>query len=263
MAEQHDGAQKRRAWLVLGSLFTVASLIFGVQQTVSLVAHEERTDVRLIDAEGLAGLRIDSEAGAIDIVGTDRDDIAITARISDGLSPTDYDVDVVGDVLEVRVRCTTPMGSPWCRVGLRIEVPARVRIDVRSEADRISVRSVDGSVLAGSENGAVAAEALGGPTVLRSENGSVEASRMATGGVEAHSENGSVRVDLAVPAVSVLASTENGSAEVVVPSGPTSYAVTVDSGNGRAENLVRSDPASDATISVRSANGDAIVRYSG
>src|SRR5690606_18959411 len=61
----------RTAWLVLGCVVAVPALGFGTVNVVSLLAHEERTEVRTVDADGVAVLDVHNGAGSVEVVGVE------------------------------------------------------------------------------------------------------------------------------------------------------------------------------------------------
>ena len=68
-------------------------------------------------------LLVDNDTGSVTIVGTDTDEISVEAEVSDGLRHTGFRHEVVGSTLELHGSCPV-IGSMWCRVTYRIEVPA-------------------------------------------------------------------------------------------------------------------------------------------
>ncbi len=249
------------AWLALGSLAAVVGLLFSTLEVVGLLAHEERDEQIRIDDPAVAVLDVASDGGTIEIVGADTEVVRIDARVSEGLTETDFRQEVVGDRLQVRVRCKAVVSNLWCRADLRIVVPRDLEVKVRADHDRISLRAIEGRVDAESSNGTVEAEALSGATRLHSGNGTVRATRLRTESIQAASSNGSVRLEFGVAPLSVIARSGNGSVEVAVPRGDAGYAVDVRSGNGSTENLVRADPDSERRIVATSSNGSVTVRY--
>src|SRR5690606_4194406 len=153
------------AWLALGSVAAVLGLLFATLQVVERIAHEEHDESIVIDDPAVAVLDVSTQGGRVEIIGADVDDVRIDARVSDGLLDTRYTHEVVGDQLQVRVRCRGPI-SQWCRADLRIVVPRDLEVKVRSTDDSMALRSLDGRVDAFSSNGSVEAEALAGPARL-------------------------------------------------------------------------------------------------
>jgi hypothetical protein len=251
----------RGAWLVLGSVAATVGLLYSTFQVAGIIAHEEHDETVRIADPAVAVLDVGSDGGSIEIIGADVEDVRIEARVSDGLVPTRFTQDVVGDRLQVRVRCRLAIENQWCRADLRIVIPRDLEVAVRSSEDSIALRGLSGRVDAESGNGSVEAESLSGSTRLHSSNGSVRAARLRTESLQADSDNGSVRVEFATPPRSAIARSTNGSVDVAVPRGVERYAVDVASENGSTRNLVRSDPESDRRIVATTSNGSVTVRY--
>lgn len=254
-------ATTRAAWLAAGSLFAVLGLMISTLQVVGLIAHEEHDQTVRVADPAVAVLDVGSDAGAIEIIGADTDAVRIDARVSDGLVDTRFTQEVVGDRLQVRVRCVAVLANQWCGARLRIVVPRDLEVKVRAKGDSVSLRGVSGRVDAESSDGSVEGESLSGDTRLHSSNGSVRGTRLRTESIVADSDNGSVRLEFAAPPVSVITNSDNGSVDVAVPRGAEAYAVSVESSNGSTDNLVQSDPASDRRIVASSSNGSVTVRY--
>ncbi|WP_421118740.1 DUF4097 family beta strand repeat-containing protein [Aquihabitans daechungensis] len=249
------------AWLAVGSLAAVVGLLFGTLQVVGLLAHEEHDETVRVDDPAVAVLDVASDGGAIEIVAGDVDAVLIYARVSDGLIGTDFTQEVVGDRLQVRVKCAGLIVNTWCSATLRIVVPRDFEVEVRSRHDRVTLRGLAGRVDAESGDGPVEAEALSGATRLHSDNGSVRASRLRTDSIQADSANGSVRLEFASAPLSAIARSDNGSVEVAVPRGDEGYAVDISSDNGSTDSLVKADPDSERRIVATSNNGSVTVRY--
>ncbi|MCU1370976.1 MAG: putative lipoprotein [Ilumatobacteraceae bacterium] len=249
------------AWLAVGSLAAVVGLLYSTFQVVGVLAHEEREETVRVTDPAVTVLDVASQGGTIEVVGADVDDVRIDAHVSDGMVATRFTHEVVGDRLQVRVRCRLVLENQWCSADLRIVIPRDLEVKVRSTDDSVSLRGLSGRVDAESDNASVEAESLSGATRLHSDNGSVRASRLATESIQADSSNGSVRIEFATAPLSAIASSDNGSVEVAVPRGDEGYAVDISSGNGSTDNLVTSDPASERRIVATSSNGSVTVRY--
>lgn len=247
-----------RAWWVLGVLVAVMSVGWGTVGLIGLLAHEER-DVASVVRRPVRVLEVDSASGRIEVVGEDRTDIAISARVSDGFRPTSYRTTIQGDHLQVDVDC--PLLSSWCRVDLRIQVPADLTVDVRSGNDKVVVRDLSGQVRASSENDSVEAIGLSGDATLTSSNDSVKGRELRTSTLEASSENDKVQLEFVAPPRSVIARSDNGSVEVAVPDDGQPYDVAARSDNGSVSNDIPIDQTSTRSISARSDNGSVRVRY--
>ena len=249
------------AWLAIGSMTAVVSLLFGTVQTVGLIAHGERTEQVTISDPAVKVLDIASDAGHVEVIGADVSTVHITARISDGITKTRFRHEVVGDRLQVQVRCTFVIGGPWCRGHLRIVVPRGLEVKIRALDDLVTVRGLTGRVDAESADGSVEAEGLSGPTRLHAGNGTVRAARLRSDSVQADSDNGTVRIVFDRAPLSALAHSDNGDVGVVVPRIGQGYDVQLSSDNGSTDGRVRTDSTSDRHIVASSNNGNATVRY--
>jgi hypothetical protein len=249
------------AWKVAASVFAVLLLGWGTLQVVSQLAHEERTTSTTFDAAGLTVLDVQVDSGSINVVGTDAEDVTVTARISDGLLSTAERQTIVGDRLELRGRCPGPV-SNFCDVAYTIEVPARMGVYARSENDSIRLTGVEGDIDARSNNGPVVVRGSGeGRLRLATDNGTVDGTDLRAAEVDADTDNGSVTLVFARPPTAVEATSDNGDVTVAVPDDGTAYAVDVATSRGSDAAPIRTDPSSRRTIRVRSDNGSVLITY--
>ena len=249
------------AWLAVGSIAAVVTLFFGVVQVVGLLAHEERNEVVTIADPAVTVLDVASDVGRVEIIGANVTGIRISAHVSDGMVATNFRHRVVGDRLEVRVRCNRLVGGPWCGADLRILVPRNLEVHAYSSTDQVIVRGIAGRVDAASSDGSVEAEGLSGAAILHSSNGSVRASRLRTNSIQANSDNGSVRLEFDKAAASTIAKSANGNVEISVPRDGQGYAIDISSGNGSTDNQVQTNSTSTLRIVASSENGNVTVRY--
>jgi hypothetical protein len=257
-ASRSGGA--RVAWLVLGALLAIASLGWGTLNVVELLAHEEFTVVDTVPAAGLRSVVVDSGAGSATIVGSARDDVRITAHVSEGLRHTGYGHEVVGDTLHIGSTCPI-IGSTWCGVSYTVEVPAAVALRVDTDNGHVAISGVDGPLDVSSDNGRMDLSGPRGDLDLSSDNGRIEAIGATGANVHAKADNGRIHLVFAAAPTTVEARSDNGSIEIVVPDDGSSYAVDVDTDGGDRQIGVRADPTSPRTISAHSDNGSVTIRY--
>lgn len=254
------GPRRSPAWLVAGSVLAVVLLVVTTYQVVDVLAHDEH-DHRWVVTEPVVAVHVDLTGdGSVHVVGAPVDRITIGARVSDGLRPTRFGHRVVDDRLEVRAACPG-FGSVWCAVDYVIEVPHDTEVRITSDGGT-RVEDVQGAVEV-TTSGSIDVSGLTGLAVLRSENGAVRATGLRSEVVEARSSNGSVRVSTAVAPRSVIAASDNGSVEVLVPRTGDRYAVDVSADNGSTTNEVVTDPEAARRISARSGNGSVRVAHTG
>ncbi|MGH9133066.1 MAG: hypothetical protein ACRDZZ_03955 [Ilumatobacteraceae bacterium] len=246
-------------WLAAGSVLAVAGFAWGAFNVVDLLAHEVTTVSDTFDAHGVSVIDIENDAGRVVVIGTDADEITIEARVSDGLRDTGNSYRVVEDRLEIRGTCPL-LGSMWCSVDYRIEVPGDVALDIDAD-DRVEIVDVRGALTVDTDNGRIEIRGAEGPLAVSTDNGRIDASGVRSTQISAGSDNGSVEIVMAVPPDRLDATSDNGRVEVVLPDTLDTYAVTTDTDNGTVRNEVRTDPTSPRTINLSSDNGDVTVRY--
>jgi hypothetical protein len=191
------------AWLLGGSLFSVAAIGFGTMSAVDLMSHE-RSHVHVEFTQPVTALDVASGGGTVRIEGTDDATVTVDAALSEGLRDGSHSEQVVGDHLVVRASCPGFL-STWCGADYTIRVP---------RATPIVVRTTDGSITA---------TGLESPTVT------------------ARSSDGSVRLTFDAAPHQVDASSGDGSVTVVVPDTPDTYLVTAPHDGSRTVG-VRTDP---------------------
>jgi hypothetical protein len=249
------------AWKAVGGLLAVGTVGWGAFNVVTLVAHEERTEVTTYDAADVSVIDVHSSAGSVTIEGTPgRDEITITARISDGLRETGERQALVDGRLELRASCPV-IGSEWCNVKYTIEAPSDIEVRTGTDNGRLTVHRVDGPVELQADNGSIDVADLPGDLTLAANNGSITGTRLTAANVLADTDNGSITLDFAAPPTTVDARSDNGRVEVVLPQTEDSYSLDIDTDNGQESGDIRTDPTSSRQITLRSDNGDVTVRY--
>lgn len=256
------GRGARRAWKVLGAVVTVPVLLFGFTQVAGTLAHEERTEVSTVDADGLRVVEIGNDDGSIRVVGAEgATRVTVTARISDGWRDARHELRREGDRLVVDADCPEFLAQ-WCNVRYTVEVPATLAVMADSGNGSVTVTDVAGDVEASSGNGSVELARIAGDVVLHTGNGSVRSSDLRSATADASSGNGRVQLEFAEPPRRVVADSGNGSVEVVLPRTDDLYRVEADSGNGTVSTSgVGTLPTSSRSITATSGNGDVTITY--
>ncbi len=175
----------RTAWVIGGSVFTIATLAFGTVQAVAGLAHEERTERAVIDAP-IRTIDITAD-GTVTVHGTDTDRVTVVERISDGLQHPDRSRHVVGSRLSLRGTCG---GFPatFCGDSFTVTAPRSVRVVVRGEG--VSVNDVHGRVDLSSDGGNISVFDVSGSMRLRSHGGNIDAGAIAADLVDTESSGG-------------------------------------------------------------------------
>ena len=250
----------RGLWKALAALMVIAAFVSGTYQIVTLLAHEERTVETSYPVEGIARIDVDNSAGSVRIVATEGDTIEVTARISDGLRSTGESQQIVGDTLELRGTCPN-FGSDWCRVSYTISLPASLDVRVDADDGSVDVIGVSGDVDLDTDDGSIEMESLSGSIRATNDNGSIEGTGLRSPNVRADTDNGRVTLTFVAPPTSVVATSNNGSVEVVVPDDGTAYRLDMDTDNGSQNNeLPLVDANADRSIVVRTDHGSVTAR---
>lgn len=262
MADRPTTPRFRRAWKIVATLVAVPVLGFGASGVASALAHEERTEVSEFDAAGLQGIEVDNGAGSVRIIGVeDAETVTVTARISDGLRSTGHEVRREGDRLVIEGSCPIFLAD-WCGVRYTIEVPSGLAVVAEADDGGVTVTDMAAGVHASSDNGPVELARVEGDVELHSDNGSVTATGLRSARTTATADNGSVQLEFGDPPRDVVAQSDNGSIDVVVPEVEDLYRVDAQSDNGTVSTSgVGNDPNSERTITATSDNGDVTVTY--
>ncbi len=211
-------------------------------------------------------LTVDSNESALDIVASDSDKpgrIEVT-RWFQGSVAMGKDPQVTwameDDRLKLRVKCSGVVAD--CSAKHRIEVPRGVSVVVRNEDGRVSARGFDQALDIRSEDGSVTVKDSTGPLRLHTDDGAIRALGVRSRQVRAHSEDGSVRLELASAPDLVESSSDDGSLTIELPR-KTTYRVTADSGDGSVKVSVPRAESSSHVVSAKTKDGSIRVRVAG
>ena len=232
---------------------------WGTFNVVELIAHDERTERFAVPAGQLTRLVVDNDTGSIIIVGTTSDEISVEADVSDGLRDTGFSHEIAGSTLELRGSCP-PVGSMWCRVTYRVEVPSGLDVEVNADDGRVEVRNIDGEVVIDSDNGAVELASLSGPIDVDGDNGRVVGSGLSSAVASVDTNNGRIDLGFTDPPDAVTVNGDNGGIELVVPEIEGGYDVTAETSNGSADDIdVVDNPESPHKLRLETDNGSIAV----
>ncbi len=232
----------RPAWRILASLLAIAALLWGTLSVVNLLAHGERHFTRTFAAAGVTRIDVSTDRGSVRVIASDREDISLSAYVSDGLGGTDHTARVRGDRLLIDGECTFPVAY-WCTASYTLRVPRDVKLVLWTGTGDVSVSGSTADV------------------DLTSDHGSVDASRLRSRYARARSDHGSIRLAFAETPTQVQASSSHGDVTVVVPRTGAAYRVGLSSDFGSTTNDVRTDSTARRTIELSSQHGDVTARY--
>lgn len=252
----------RTAWKVAALVAAGFLVVFGVVQTLSLLAHGERTFTRTFASAGIDQVAIDLSSGSLEVVAADVEEITVTATVSDGFRATGAEQEVVDDRLVLTGTCPLYL-SDFCAVHYIVEVPPSVGVTATVDEGPIRVVGVSGVVDLSSDDSGMEIVGVSGPLTVHSANGSLTGEDLRSASVEASTDNGSVDLGFAAPPETVLATSDNGSVEVRLPEVAGDYRVEAGTDNGETRIEVPTDPAAGRVVVLRSDNGDLRVLQAG
>ena len=245
----------RALWVIFGSLLLLGGFWWGTFNVVELIAHEERTEHFTVPAGQVTRLLVDNDTGSVTIVGTATDEIVVEAEVSDGLRDTGFSHGVTDSTLELRGSCPL-IGSMWCRVTWRIELPRGLDVEVNADNDGVDVSNIDGNVVVDSDNGAVELADVSGEININGDNGRIVGTDLSAAVVDVDTDNGRIELAFTEPPDTVNASGDNGSIEVVVPEIEGGYDITAETSNGSTDDIdVVDNPESPHKLRLETDNG--------
>ena len=143
--DERQPARGRALWVVFGSLLLLAALWWGTFNVVELLAHEQRTERFTVPAAELTRLFVDNDSGSVRSSAPTPTRSASRRRSPTVCATPASAMSVVDSTLELHGTCPI-VGSMWCRVTYRIEVPRGLDVEVNTDNDRVDVRNIDGDV---------------------------------------------------------------------------------------------------------------------
>ena len=241
----------------------VAALVATASACAS-AGDDKDPEHRSFDLRGHT-LTVDSNDSGLDIVAADSTEpgrIEVT-RWFQGSVTLGKDPKVTwsmeDDRLELRVKCSGVVAD--CSARHRIEVPRGVSVVVRTGDGRVTARGFDQALDIHSGDGAVTVKDSTGPLKLSTDDGSIRALGVRSQQVRAHSENGSVRLELAAVPDLVESSSDDGSLTIELPR--ERYRVTADSDDGSVKVSVPRTARSTHVVSAKTQDGNIRVRFAG
>lgn len=248
-------------WRVLGSLLAVVVLGWSLFWVVGLLAqHTEELD-RSVSAEGISGLRVTTDSGSVEVVGTKSRSISIQATFRSGLVDTTHSEARDGDTFVIDFSCPWLIGGGSCSADYRIEVPASLDVEVSASNSPVTLRGLDGNVRATTSNDRISVEDLSGKTYLSTSNGPINALGMAGKSTTLRSSNDRVRVEFVEAPELLDIRTSNDAVSVLLPDTPATFATDISTSNGDKSIEIRTDPRSPREIRVRTSNDDVSIGY--
>ncbi|MFG1700661.1 DUF4097 family beta strand repeat-containing protein [Nonomuraea sp. NPDC049309] len=188
----------------------------------------------------VAALRVTTDSGTIEVVGSDREGVHVTERLQWRKEKPATSHDVRGDTLELTFTCPTVWGlgaaGVTCDVSYRVEVPKATRLKLTSDSGDVTLIGVAGDVEVTSDSGSIKGDELTGKRVVTK------------------SDSGDVKLAFAGPPDALTTETDSGDTQVRVPDGP--YRITARTDSGDKDIKTAGDAKAPRTIQLTSDSGD-------
>ncbi|GAA2986447.1 DUF4097 family beta strand repeat-containing protein [Streptomyces fulvorobeus] len=242
---------------VSGGVLVLLTVLSGCGSTDVDDAPAERKSFAL---SGKA-LTIDSENSTVELVPADVRQVEVTRRFDGWVvlgSGPEAVWEMDGGVLRLEVKCEAMISD--CAAHHRVRVPRGVAVAVRGDNGKVTASGFDTRLDLTSHNGGVVVRDSSGPLKLGSDNGAVVAERISAASVNAHSDNGSVRLEFTGVPTLVETVSDNGSIFVELPGGEEAYAVNAEAVHGDVSVKVPRREDSPHVVRARSDNGEITVR---
>jgi hypothetical protein len=173
---------------------------------------------RRVPAESGGRLRVQLDAGSVEVEGHDEPEVRVEAVSSGLANAMRFTLEGGGGDIQLRGRRRGVMG--WLsgpRVRVHIRVPEAFSLDIRTGGGEVEVEGIQGEISARTSGGEVSAREIEGPVELRTSGGGVRVEEV-RGDVSAHTSGGTV--EISEVAGRVEAETSGGRMEIHDVTGP-------------------------------------------
>ncbi|MFJ6181027.1 DUF4097 family beta strand repeat-containing protein [Streptomyces sp. NPDC092295] len=201
-------------------------------------------------------LTIDTRNAAVELVPADVRDVEVTRQVDGWVfmgSGPHASWKMTGDTLSLKVRCKAVASN--CESLHKVKVPRGVAVTLKGDNGQVTATGFTTALKLTSDNGALTVRNSSGPIDLKSDNGKITAENVSARTVTARSDNGAIRIGLAVVPDSVDTTADNGRIDIRLPSSGTTYAVTTSTDNGSVEVGVPTSESSTHILKARTDNG--------
>jgi hypothetical protein len=136
-----------------------------------------------------------------------------------------------GRMLQISARCPQPNAFEDCQVGLGLQVPARMTVQVTVGSGTIAVSGLTGQLDLKATSGAITMTDIGGPVRASVTSGSLTADGLSSPRLDASADSGSLSMSFVSPPQLLALTVGAGSATATMPPG-SHYRVTGHRGPG-------------------------------
>ncbi|MFI6739351.1 DUF4097 family beta strand repeat-containing protein [Nonomuraea sp. NPDC050451] len=225
----------KRAGMIAG-LLGVAAVLTGCGLGGPLDEDTKSYDV----TDKVAGLRIGSDSGTVEVVESDRQGIHVTEHLVWRKNKPETSHEVQGDTLALTFKCPRTWGlgsgATSCDVNYKVEVPKGLHIKINSDSGDMTLKGLSGEVDVHSDSGVIEASGLSGKRVIT------------------ETDSGDVQLAFTAQPDKVVSSSDSGAIRVRVPQGP--YNVIAKTDSGAKDITAATDASAPRTIELSSDSGD-------
>lgn len=249
----------KAAWLVIGTIITVLAIGVG---TVGIWLASSRgprqselqqhTEQRIPDKV----IFVDFEASDVSVDGGDFDQVLIDRTLSwDRVKPR-FTETWSGSTLRISHDCQNTSLLENCAVDYRLQVPAKVDIEVETSSGDVSVSGTTGRIKVNAVSGDTTVRAEQATSIdVRAVSGDVTIGGGATG-AKVETISGEIQLDFTAPPGTVTVRSTSGDVILRVPSPTDTYRVSITSVSGDQDVSLPTAPTGDRLISVETVSGD-------
>jgi hypothetical protein len=246
--------------LVAGGLLALIFMSCSAVQVAGWsVGSEERTGHRVIEGP-VRELRVEAGGGDVTLLPAAGDDVTIDTRAEGSLHAPQLNVDVDGDDVSVSGACPI-FDFGHCRAEFVIHVPVDTAVQVDSASGDIDAGGLSGNVDLRTASGDVTVRALDGRVDLETASGDIDAIDLRAGTVRADTASGDVFLSFLAPPQTAEGDTASGDVRIVVPRGPETYRVELETDSGDRGYGIVPDPKSSRLLRATTSSGDPEVGY--
>lgn len=249
----------KAAWLVIGTIITVLAIGVGAvaiwlassrgpQQTELQQHVEQRIPDKVIF--------VDFEASDITVDGGDFEQVLIDRTLTwDRVKPR-FTETWSGSTLRISHDCQDNSVLQHCAVDYRLQLPAKVDVEVETASGDVSVSGTTGRIKLNVISGDTTVRAEQAVSIdVRAVSGDVTIGGGATG-AKVETVSGEIQLDFAAAPAAVTARSTSGDVTVRVPSPADSYRISITSVSGDQDVSLPAAPTGDRLISVETVSGD-------
>jgi hypothetical protein len=256
--------RRRLNWGTLAAVAAAGSLLAGA--VLVMTALQDRVDQarefsNSFDRAAVVVVDVDTAQVQIGVSTSSQSTVRTRLRWNTPRQPP-YLAELLGDTLTVRSRgCGFHIFGAYCEAQVTIAVPADVELRLNTDAGRVRVADIRGTVRLVADSADLDLSGLGGPLSVRLDSGRLSGQNLASSSVEIDVDSGDVELQFANAPVAVRTRTDSGQIIIGVPSGTGPYGVRTRTDSGQTRVDVRTGVSAQHQIDAATDSGDITIRY--